>query len=257
MADRVVIHFSTIRKLLRLEKWVHILIFLNLGAYALETVKELSPYFLYFDRFEYASLIIFTCEYFVRLIFSFLKRRAAHYIFSFMGFIDLISILPIFIPFAKLDLRFVKMLRLFQVFRIFKLYRYYEHLQMIVQVIKHKKEDLIATLFSIALVLIFCSCVTFYFEKDVQPNSFNNIFSALYWGISTITTIGYGDIFPMTPGGKFMAAILSLLGIGLVAMPAGILSAGFIEVNAKRKETRHKMKQKEETDNRISYTMEE
>ena len=154
----------------------------------------------------------------------------------------MISIFPIFIPFAALDLRFVKMLRLFQLFRIFKLYRYYEHLRLIVAVIKHKKEDLIATSFSIALVLIFCSCVTYFFEKDVQPDSFQNIFSAFYWGLSTITAIGYGDIFPVTTGGKFMAAILSLLGICLVALPAGILSAGFIEVNEKKREIRQKSK---------------
>jgi voltage-gated potassium channel len=248
MPGRPVVHFSMLKKLLQLEKGVHILIFLNLGAYALETVKELSPYFSYFDRFEYISLILFTIEYLIRVTVSFLKGKARQYIFSFMGLIDFISILPIFIPFTRLDLRFVRILRLFQVFRIFKLYRYYEHLQMIVTVIKYKKEDLIATLFSIALVLIFCSCVTFYFEKDVQPESFNNIFSAMYWGISTITTIGYGDIFPKTPGGKFMAAVLSLLGIGLVAMPAGILSAGFIEVNARKREIRQKMKGSNKTE---------
>lgn len=240
MPTGTVIHFSTIKWLLQLEKVVHVLIFLNLGAYALETVRELSPYYKYFDQFEYFSLVIFTIEYLVRLSFSVLNRKAWKYVSSFMGIIDLVSIFPLFIPFTKLDLRFVKMLRLFQVFRIFKLYRYYEHLRLIVDVIKHKKEDLVATLFSIALVLIFCSCVTFYFEKEVQPESFNNIFSAFYWGISTITTIGYGDIFPRTPGGKCMAAILSLLGICLVALPAGILSAGFIEVNAKKREARQK-----------------
>lgn len=242
MSAKVAVHFSILKRLLQLEKWVHALIFLNLGAYALETVKELSPYYHFFDVFEYISLVIFSIEYLARVFLAVLHGKGWKYVSSFMGIIDLISIFPIFIPFAALDLRFVKMLRLFQIFRIFKLYRYYEHLRLIVEVIRHKKEDLIATTFSIALVLIFCSCVTFYFEKDVQPKSFNNIFSSLYWGLSTITAIGYGDIFPVTTGGKFMAAILSLLGICLVALPAGILSAGFIEVNDKKKEIRHKIR---------------
>lgn len=241
MSNKVAVHFSILKRLLQLEKWIHILIFLNLGAYALETVRELSPYFRYFDLFEYFSLVIFTLEYFTRVFLAVLHRKGWKYVSSFMGIIDLISIFPIFIPFAALDLRFVKMLRLFQVFRIFKLYRYYEHLRLIVEVIRYKKEDLIATTFSIALVLIFCSCVTYFFEKDVQPDSFRNIFSAFYWGLSTITSIGYGDIFPVTTGGKFMAAILSLLGICLVALPAGILSAGFIEVNEKKRESRQKI----------------
>jgi voltage-gated potassium channel len=86
------------------------------------------------------------------------------------------------------------------------------------------------------LVLVFCSCVTYFFEKDVQPLAFNNLFSALYWGVTTLTTIAYGDIYPVTAGGKAMAAILAFLGIGLVALPAGILSAGFIEVNEKKRE---------------------
>lgn len=240
MSDKVAVHFSILKRLLQLEKWIHILIFFNLGAYALETVRELSPYFRYFDLFEYFSLVLFTLEYFTRVFLAVLHRKGWQYVSSFMGIIDLISIFPIFIPFTALDLRFVKMLRLFQVFRIFKLYRYYEHLRLIVEVIRYKKEDLIATTFSIALVLIFCSCVTYFFEKDVQPDSFRNIFNAFYWGLATITSIGYGDIFPITTGGKFMAAILSLLGICLVALPAGILSAGFIEVNEKKRVLRQK-----------------
>ena len=228
--------FSRIKLLVQWERVVHIFIFLNLGAYALETVKELSPYYILFDLFETLSLFIFAVEYLTRVWISITIRRPYAYIFSFIGIIDLISIFPIFIPFTSLDLRWVKMLRLFQVFRIFKLYRYYEHLRIIVEVFKYKKADLVAAIFSIMLVLVFCSCVTYFFEKDVQPNVFNNLFSALYWGVSTLTTIGYGDIYPITTGGKVMAAMLAFLGIGLVTLPAGILSAGFIEVNERKKE---------------------
>jgi voltage-gated potassium channel len=233
----MLLKYSKLKLLIQLERVVHVLIFLNLGAYSLETVKELSDYFTYFDIFEAFSLFVFAAEYAVRVTLSILQKKPYEYIFSAMGIIDFVSIFPIFIPYvSKLDLRWVKMLRLFQVFRIFKLYRYYEHLRTIVDVFRSKKEDLIATFFSIVLVLVFCSCVTYFFEKDVQPLAFNNLFSALYWGVTTLTTIAYGDIYPVTAGGKAMAAILAFLGIGLVALPAGILSAGFIEVNEKKRE---------------------
>ena len=233
----MLLKYSTLKVLVQLERVVHVLIFLNLGAYSLESVKELSAYYTYFDIFEAISLFVFAVEYIVRFSLSFIRKKPYEYIFSVMGIIDFVSIFPIFIPYvSKLDLRWVKMLRLFQVFRIFKLYRYYEHLRTIVDVFKSKKEDLIATFFSIMLVLVFCSCVTYFFEKDVQPLVFNNLFSALYWGVSTLTTLAYGDIYPITAGGKLMAAILAFLGIGLVALPAGILSSGFIEINEKKRE---------------------
>ena len=240
----MLLNYSKLKLLVQLERVVHILIFLNLGAYSLESVKELSDYYVYFDIFEVVSLFAFALEYIVRLSLSILRKKPYEYIFSVMGIIDFVSIFPIFIPyFSKLDLRWVKMLRLFQVFRIFKLYRYYEHLRTIVDVFRSKKEDLIATFFSIILVLVFCSCVTYFFEKDVQPLAFNNLFSALYWGVSTLTTIAYGDIYPITAGGKAMAAMLAFLGIGLVALPAGILSAGFIEVNERKRERLRKKTQ--------------
>ncbi len=245
----MVLKHSKIRLLIQLERVVHLFIFLNLGAYSLETVRELSAYYVYFDVFENISLVIFALEYLVRIWISIIQKRALSYIFSFMGIIDFISIFPIFIPYIKgLDLRWVKMLRLFQVFRIFKLYRYYEHLRTIVEVFKHKKEDLVATLFCILLVLVFCSCVTYFFEKDVQPQLYDNLFSALYWGISTITNIGYGDIYPITLGGKAMATVLAILGIGLVTLPAGILCAGFIEVNERKRERLRKTLQKQNRD---------
>ncbi len=242
----MLLKYSRLKLLIQLERVVHLFIFLNLGAYSLETVRELSAYYVYFDAFENLSLVIFTIEYLVRISISFSQKRMLNYIFSFMGVIDFISIFPIFIPYVNgLDLRWVKMLRLFQVFRIFKLYRYYEHLRIIVEVFKYKKEDLIATLFSILLVLVFCSCVTYFFEKDVQPLVYDNLFSSLYWGISTITNIGYGDIYPITTGGKAMAAVLAFLGIGLVTLPAGILCAGFIEVNERKRERLKKNIQKQ------------
>ena len=219
------------------DKVVHITIFLSFLILALETVKELQRFVLYFEIAEVVSLVIFSIEYMFRVYNAYHEKRALKYIFSFIGLIDLLSILPLFIPFtANVDLRFIKIFRLFSLFRIFKLYRYSEHLRAITKVVGNKKDDLLATLFSILIVLVFCSCLAYYFEKDAQPEKFNNLFQAMYWGVSTLA-IGYGDIYPVTIGGKLTATVLAMLGIGLITIPSAILSAGFIEEiqNRKRK----------------------
>ena len=218
------------------DRVVHVSIFISFFVFALETVKELREYDLYFEIVEVISLVIFTMEYVFRIFIAYHEKRALKYIFSFIGIVDLLSILPLFIPFtSNLDLRFIKIFRLFSLFRIFKLYRYSEHLQAIIKVVENKKDDLLATFFSIMIVLIFCSCLAYYFEKDAQPIVFSNLFQAMYWGVSTLATIGYGDIYPITLGGKITATVLAMLGVGLVTIPSAILSAGFIEEIQNRK----------------------
>jgi voltage-gated potassium channel len=214
---------------------VHVSIFISFLVFAFETVKELQQYNLYFEIIEVISLVIFSIEYAYRVYIAYHEQRAKAYIFSFIGIVDLLSILPLFIPFtSNVDLRFIKVFRLFSLFRIFKLYRYSEHLQAITKVVSNKKDDLLATLFSILIVLVFCSCLAYYFEKDAQPQKFNNFFQAMYWGVSTLA-IGYGDIYPVTIGGKLTATVLAMLGIGLITIPSAILSAGFIEEIQNRK----------------------
>lgn len=233
----MILPYSRLKVLVRLEKLVHVFILLNLLAYALHTVRELEEYHFPLEIFETVSLVVFCIEYLVRVYLATLKKKPYSYIFSVMGIVDFVSVFPILIPhFSSLEFGWVKMLRLFRIFRIFKLYRYYEHLQVVVEVFRHKKEDLLSTFFSIMLVLVFCSSVAFVFERDVQPHAFGNIFTALYWGVTTVTTLGYGDLYPITIGGRIMSSILALLGIGLITMSAGILSAGFIEVNQRKKE---------------------
>ncbi len=217
------------------DKVVHISIFISFFVFALETVKELKAYDSYFEIVESISLVIFSIEYAYRVYLAYHEKRTWQYVFSFIGIVDFLSILPLFIPVTmNVDLRFTKIFRLFSLFRIFKLYRYSEHLQAITKVVANKKDDLLATLFSILIVLVFCSCLAYYFEKDAQPEKFNNLFQAMYWGVSTLA-IGYGDIYPVTLGGKLTATVLAMLGIGLITIPSAILSAGFIEEIQNRK----------------------
>lgn len=240
--------FSIKKKLIVAEVYVYYLIFLNLIAFALESVKELEAYNPYFEIFERASLVIFSMEYVIRVSIAFINNRVKPYVFSFMGIIDLLSIVPLFLPTAYgLDLRFTKLMRFFQIFRIMKLYRYSSHLKTIVKVVEHKKEDLIATGISVLLFTMFFSCITYYFEKDAQPDQFSNLFMAIYWGVHTLASTTYGDIYPITIGGKIMSVCLALIGVGLVAIPAGILSAGFIEVQQMQREKRRAARRSEPT----------
>ncbi|MDX2188224.1 MAG: ion transporter [Bacteroidota bacterium] len=222
------------------DRLIHVLILANLIAFMLESVKDLQPIRIYLEIFEDISIFIFLVEYILRVAFAYSKKDIKGYVLSWMGIIDLVSILPAFLIFYSpdLDFRFIKFLRFFQVFRIFKLYRYSEHLQTIVEVIKRKKDDLIATLLAISIVVVFCACITYYLEKDVQPDKFTDMFQAIYWSIETLTTTGYGDIFPKTIGGKVVASVLAVIGIGLVAIPAAILSAGFVEIQEEKARTK-------------------
>lgn len=225
----------------KFERGIHILILLNVVAFTLETIEELKDFFFIFSIFEYLSIFVFMAEYGIRIYFANKKGRAWNYIFSFMGLIDLITILPVFLTgYINLDLRFTKLLRFFQILRIFKIYRHSEHLQTVAAVLIIKRKDLFATLLATFLIITFCAFVVYFFEKDVQPHKFSNMLMSFYWAIETLTTTGYGDIYPITLGGRMVASVLALVGIGLLAIPAAILSAGFVEVQAEKDKNKNK-----------------
>ena len=214
-------------------KFLYFFILLNAIILCLETVKEFNYIKPYFQLFEFVSVVVFSIEYVCHLVYAYAEKRLFKYVFSFLGIIDLISVAPFYV--GDVHFTFVKILRLFRMLRILKIYRYSEHIQTIISVIKSKMEFLTAIMLATGVVLFFCSYTTYYFEHDIQPDKFPNIFAAMWWGIATLTTIGYGDIYPITVGGKVMASILALLGIALIAIPSGILSAGFVEIMEKKR----------------------
>jgi voltage-gated potassium channel len=197
--------------------------------------------------FEAFSIIIFSIEYLLRIYISELTHpartklgSALRFMFSFFGLVDLIAILPFYIPYIiKADLRFVRIFRLFRFFRIFKLSRYNRTLQMIWDVIREKKSEFIMTFFISLLLLLVSAFLMYYVENPVQPDKFRNIFSSLWWAVSTLTPLGYGDVAPVTTPGKVISAIVAIIGIGLIALPTGIISAGFIDkISSRNKEDR-------------------
>ena len=149
--------------------------------------------------------------------------------------IDLISFLPFYIPLGDVDLRIIRAVRLFRLFRLFKMGRYSKSLNILVNVIKTKKEELIITLFSGGILLIIAASIMYFIEKTAQPDLFGSILDAIWWGAATLTSVDYGDLYPVTFIGKLMGLLIAVVGIGLFALPAGIIASGFASELQKQK----------------------
>ncbi len=223
------------------------LIVLSVISVMLETVEEMSvKYQDWFYYFEVFTVMIFSGEYILRLWSSVEKENHQHplwgrirYMFSFMALIDLLAVLPFFIPHViKFDLRFLRGFRLIRLLRMFKLGQYSEPLRTISIVIHKKRHDILVTFFIIFLLLVMSSSLMYFIEHDAQPGVFTSIPAALWWGVSTLTTIGYGDIVPVTVLGRVCSALISILGIGTFALPSGIIVSGLVEEIQKEKQAK-------------------
>lgn len=224
------------------------LICINVFSIFLETFsieKEVSAVFKWI---EIISVIIFTIEYLLRLwtaplLFPEKSKLIAtiKYIFSFMALIDLFAILPFYFPFfIKIDLRILRALRLVRLFRLFKMNRYTKAMSNVFSVLKNKSRELLSSIFVVFILMLISSVFMYTIESPVQPEVFKNGFSGIWWAVATFTTVGYGDIYPVTTAGKIISMIMAILGIALVAVPTGIISSGFIELNTKEKDDAEK-----------------
>ena len=220
------------------ETFIIILIIANILSVILESFAEIkAKYEEWFALFELISVIIFTVEYSLRLITAVHKHPESNvlkaitkYVISPMAIIDLLAILPFYIPLLiKVDLRFLRILRLTRLLRILKVNRYSKSLQLLSRVLKRKKEELVVTIFVTMILMLLAASIMYHVESYMQPDAFPNIMASFWWAIATLTTVGYGDVYPITVLGKTLAGIIALLGIGLVALPTGIISSGFIE----------------------------
>ena len=200
-----------------------------------EKVKTVSYYI------EVVSVIIFTIEYFLRIWTADLLYPNKNwfiakikYIFSFLAIIDLLAILPFYLPLLiTIDLRVLRMLRIIRLFRVFKINRYTNALSSIVKVFKNKQNELLSSIFVVLLLMIVAPLLMYTVENKAQPEVFRNAFDALWWALATLTTVGYGDIYATSGIGKILTMISSLFGIAIVALPAGIITAGYMsEINA-------------------------
>lgn len=152
------------------------------------------------------------------------------YVFSFTGIVDLLSFLPYYLPifFPSGTVAF-RMIRIVRIFRLFKINAYYDSLNVITEVIKGKSQQLISSVFIILVLMIASSLCMYSLEHEAQPEVFENAFSGIWWSTSTLLTVGYGDIYPITTAGKILGIFIAFLGVGMVAIPTGIISAGFVD----------------------------
>ncbi|MDR9402114.1 MAG: ion transporter [Halothece sp. Uz-M2-17] len=219
------------------------LIFLNLIAVALETVDSLyEQYQFWFQTFDTFSVAVFTVEYVLRVWSCTVKEPYHHPLWGRLRFmvtplalIDLLAIIPFYLPLLSPQMRIGRALRLFRLFRVLKLNRYTDSLSILVRVLRLKQEELILSLFVLSVLLAIASSLIYFAEHNAQPEAFSSIPEAMWWGTITLTTVGYGDVYPITLIGRILGAILAILGIGLFALPAGILASGFSEELQARK----------------------
>ena len=220
---------------------IMILITLNVASVFIESFTLSEEFSKNLKNFEIFSIVIFTLEYILRVwtapcLYSENSNFKARikYIFSFMALIDLLAILPFYLPFIiTIDLRVLRALRIFRLFRILKFNRYTKAMKNVFKVLKLKSVELISSVFIVIVLMLISSALMYSIEGPAQPEAFENAFSGLWWAIATFTTVGYGDIYPITVAGKILGGVVSLLGIGLVAVPTGIISSGFMELNVK------------------------
>ncbi len=218
------------------------LILLSVIAIILESVQSIDDLFhAYFFWFEVTSVAIFTIEYLLRIwscvesvdnkksnVSNFKKR--SRYCLSFAAIIDLLAILPFYFMmfglFGNADMRF---LRAFRLLRIFKLTRYSASFDILTTVFKENLRAFAAAFFILLVVMLLAASGMYYFEHESQPGKFSSIVASMWWAFSTLTTVGYGDVTPITAGGKAFGALITVVGVGMVALPTGILASAFSE----------------------------
>lgn len=217
--------------------FITVTILLNLFATLFYTFEESNGYKNILNGIETVTVIIFTAEYILRLwTVDFLytgkpfAKALLSFLLSFSGIVDLLTFLPYYLPFVfPTGVVAFRMFRVIRIFRLFKLNAQYDAFNVIVDVLKEKRKQIFSSVMLIFILMLASSLCMYSLEHEAQPDKFANAFSGMWWSVSTLLTVGYGDIYPITTIGKIMAIFLSFLGVGLVAIPTGIISAGFVE----------------------------
>ena len=204
---------------------IQILIMVCIVQASLETMPSLrDKYKNVWEFSEKFFIIVFSIEYLLRI---YIADKKIKFIFSFYGLIDLVAILPSILAFSFLDSRFLRSIRLLRILRIFKLARYLKALNRLQNSLKDIKEE-VALFFVLSMLLLYVSASgIYYFEYDAQPEIFKSIPHSLWWAVSTLTTVGYGDIYPVTIGGKVFTFFIMMLGIGIISVPSGLFASSF------------------------------
>lgn len=221
-----------------------LMVLLNAFAIMMESIDEV--YTLYYEKligFEIFSVVFFAADYFLR-VWSITENSRFHhpvmgrlkYMITPMAIIDLLAFFPYFIAMYIHHFEYVKFFAILRFFRFLKVVRYIKAVKIFGNVLKNKRHELSFSFVFVLFVLLLVSTLMYYVEREAQPDDFKSIPHAMWWAIATLTTVGYGDVVPVTAVGKILGGIIAILGIGLVAIPSGIMAAGFTEEIRKERE---------------------
>lgn len=201
---------------------IQLFIVLSLVSFSIETFPDLQDKLrVRLQYFEVFSVIVFSVEYLLRVWVS---KRPIKYIFSFYGIIDILAILPFYLV-GFLDLRFLRAFRILRIFRALKAIRYNKALQRFGLAFKLVKEEIVLFIACTIILIFITSAGIYYFENEAQPETFKSIFHSAWWSIVTLTTVGYGDVYPITLGGRIFTFFVLMIGVGLVTVPAGLVAS--------------------------------
>lgn len=223
--------------------FIVLVIFANISVTFLQTFEKMAGYAGILGTVEFITMVIFLAEYALRIwtadcLYPEKSYPAAVFAFaiSFFGLVDLLTILPYFCPFFIPSGAVVfRMLRVVRILHLFRINSRYDAFNVITAVLREKRNALVSSIFLVQVLMLASSLCMYGLEHEAQPENFSNAFSGMWWSVSTLLTVGYGDIYPVTIGGKIMAIIIAFLGVGMVAIPTGIISAGFVEYYTKIK----------------------
>jgi len=223
---------------------IMLLIVANVSAVVMSTVDPIyRSYEGLFRVFEVFSVAVFTVEYVARVWSAVAGEGDAGPVTGRLRFasrplvvIDLLAIAPFYLAVTGIgvDLRFLRALRLIRLFRLLKLARYSAAMRTFVRVLEERKERLVIAIFANGLLLVVASSVMYFLERSAQPDAFSSIPATMWWGVAALTTVGYGDMYPITAPGQVAGAVTAVLGIGMFALPASILAAGFMDATEER-----------------------
>jgi voltage-gated potassium channel len=206
------------------DRLIYFLIITSLFLFALETVPSAQRFRAFFVWSERIIVAIFTVEYALRTIAKGLKYNV-----SFLGVIDLVAILPFYVSLGMVDLRTIRICRLFRLLRLAKLHRYnkaWDRLRLAFSDIKNE----LAVFCGITVALVYLSSVGIYYcEHEAQPDAFASVFDAMWWAIATLTTVGYGDVYPVTLAGRLFTFLILILGLGVVSVPSALIASALVK----------------------------
>lgn len=227
-------------------KFVHyfvlVFILISIGAVMATSFEACQPYKSLLFGVTYFSSFVFLVEYVLRVLAAPVKypeasfiRARFKYMLSFYGLVDFSAMLPFLLIYRYWDTPMVHVVMLPYIFIIFKLIRYSRSFRLIGNVLGAVKEELITAYTACGIMVCFSAILMYYIERNAQPEAFSNVGDGLWWAIVAFTTVGYGDIYPITPLGKILSSIISLIGIAMIAIPTGIITSAFMNIMQKKK----------------------